>query len=149
MTELKKEELAVVERDDIAEVNELNFNDGNKSYCSVKATDLESKKKLYNIASQAGKKVTDMIGEVIDIKDVYVEIIDITNSETGEISKAPRILLIDPQGITYQSVSAGMFNSLKRIFNIFGMPTYETPLKAKIKQVNLDGGKRTLTLELV
>ena len=85
---------------------------------------------------------------VIAIEDVLVEIVELENDETGELQKAPRIVLIDDNGKSYQCVSVGIMSGLKRIFKLFGPPTWEEPVKMKIKQIT-KGKKQMLSLEAI
>lgn len=117
------------------------------SYCSlVPATDAD-RKTLYNAVNSPAGKLADYIGKQITVTDVYVEIVDMMNQETGEVTKAPRIVLFDKDGNSYGAVSTGVFGSLKKLFAVFGTPdTWKNPLKLEVKQIERGGGKRLLTL---
>lgn len=118
------------------------------SYCSMQATTAAEKKSLYNSINSTEKRVGDCINEVINVKDVYVEIVKCVNKETGEETSCPRTVLIDDKGVGYQAVSLGVFNGLKKIFQIFGQPnTWETPLPLKVKQLT-KGERKILTFEI-
>ena len=55
----------------------------------------------------------------------------------------------DDKGNTYNTASFGIYNSLKRIFQIFDVPsTWDSPLKVKIKQIKKDENS-ILNLEIV
>ena len=84
------------------------------------------------------------------VKDVYCEIVDCAVKDekgelTGEVNKAPRVVLIDSDGKSYQCVSTGVFNSLKRLFGVFGYPTWVRALPCKVKQISV-GTRQILTL---
>jgi hypothetical protein len=81
------------------------------------------------------------------VKDVYVEVIDLTDEDTGESVQAPRIVLIDTEGKTYQAVSKGIFGSLAGLFKVFGEPTWEEGLPLTVKQISL-GKNQMLKLEV-
>lgn len=115
------------------------------SWVSFKAESHEDKVKLYNAMSNPDKKIADCINSTILLKDVYCEMIPMVNEETGEINNTPRIVLIDKEGRSYQAVSFGVFNALKRIFDVFGTPTYETPLAVKVIQIS-SGKNKMLSL---
>ena len=116
-------------------------------FTSLKADTHEEKAKLFNSMNAPEKRVGDMVGKVIKIKDVFAEMIDLTNPETGEISTAPRVVIIDDKGVTYQAVSVGIFSALKKMFNLFGMPTYEPAIPVEIRQIN-KGQNRILTFDI-
>lgn len=117
------------------------------AYCSLKANTIEEKKKLYNAQNSPDAKLSDMINMVIEVKDVYVEIVKLTDQNTGEEINAPRIVLIDNEGKSYQCVSVGIFKCLAKIFNLFGTPDkWDSHLSLKVKQVKTGKGS-ALTLE--
>ena len=71
------------------------------------------------------------------------------NEETGEVSVAPRVVLIDDKGKAYQSVSVGIYSSLKNIMFVYGDPsTWEKPVKVKITQIT-KGKNKMLNLKVV
>ena len=130
------------------EDNEMNiFEQGNQkpAYCSIVAESFEDKAKIFNAMSSPDERLRNHINEVIKIRDVYCEIVESTNKYTGETSEAPRVVLIDTEGKSYQCVSTGIFNSLKRLFTVFGMPTWEKGVPCKVKQVS-NGERQILTL---
>ena len=117
-------------------------------FCSFNANTKEEKVKLYKALSQSDKKLSDCINSVIPIKDVMVQMITVTNKETGEVSDAPRIVLFDKDGQSFSCVSWGIFNSLKTIMRVFGEPTWEDAMNFKVTQVT-NGKNKMLSLEIV
>lgn len=119
------------------------------SYCSMIAETVEEKAKLYNATNSTEYRIKDHINEVLEVKDVFVEVVKCTNQETGEVSTCPRTVLIDVNGNGYQAVSLGIFSALKKLFNIFGEPRdWEAPLKLKIRQIS-HGTRNILTFDIV
>lgn len=120
------------------------------SYCSlVPATDAE-RKTLYNAVNNPEFKVSEYIGKTIEVSDVFVEVVQMTNEQTGLVSQAPRIILFDKTGKSWACVSTGVFGSLRKLFAIFGTPdTWEKPIKLEVRQVERGNGKRILTLAAV
>ena len=130
------------------EENELNiFEQGNQkpAYCSIVAESFDDKAKIFNAMSSPDERLRNHINEIIKIRDVYCEIVECVNKETRETSEAPRVVLIDTEGKSYQCVSTGIFNSLKRLFTVFGMPTWDKGVPCKVKQVS-NGERQILTL---
>ncbi len=130
------------------EDNELNiFEQGAQkpAYCSIVAESFEDKAKIFNAMTSPDERLRDHINEIIKIRDVYCEIVACVNKDTGATSEAPRVVLIDTEGKSYQCVSTGIFNSLKRLFTVFGMPTWEKGVPCKVKQVS-NGERQILTL---
>ena len=117
------------------------------AFCSIKEDSLEAKKLVYNASNNPTHKIDDYINKEIALKDVFVEIIELANENTGELEQAPRIVLIDDKGESYQCVSNGIFGSLKKLMAIFGEPTWEDSIHVVVKQVKVKRGTM-LTLEV-
>ena len=117
-------------------------------FCSFIAETPEQKKKLFNAMNSADAKLSSMIGEKISIVDVYCETVTIMNEESGEKQVAPRVVFIDKNGKSYTSTSFGIFNSLKKLIAVYGMPTWPQGVTVKVKQIER-GINRIYTLEVV
>ena len=109
-------------------------------FCSIQGGTHESKVAVFNASNNPDHKVGDYINKVIVVKDVLAELIEVTNGETGEIEVTPRVVLIDMDGKSYQAVSKGIFNALKKAIAIFGAPTWDEGLPCLIKQVSVGKG---------
>lgn len=119
------------------------------SYCSMRAETDAEKATLFNAMNDPDKRLADCINMDIAVKDLYIEIVQCTNEETGEITHCPRIVLIDDKGISYQCVSIGIYSALKKVIQIFGEPSKWTkPVKVTVKQVS-KGNRKMLTLNVV
>ena len=131
--------------------NELTlFNgQGNRTYCSKVVEKEEDKKELFNALETCDALLNDCVGEEINIKDVYCEEREVTDEETGEIKKKYRTILFDVSGQTYATGSYGIFNIMKKLFAIYGTPTWENGVKVKVAKRPIGNGKSTLTLTLV
>lgn len=117
-------------------------------FTSLKATTTEEKIHLYNAMNNPDKKLGDCVNEIIKAKDLYCEEVECVNEETGEVTIAPRVVIVDDKGISYQCVSVGVWSAIKRLIAIFGVPTWDEPIALKVKSINKDK-KRLLTLEAV
>lgn len=121
---------------------------GGKGFCSMVAVDTKAKKTLFNATSNPAK-ISSMIGKTIDLLHFYVEIIQVVSEQSGEIVNVPRVVLIDKSGNGYQGVSIGLYNAIKRIVSMFGMPeTWDEPLTVEVQQIELKNG-RTFNLIMV
>ena len=134
------------------EKNEITLFTGvkNKIYCSIVAETEESKKQLFNALETCDALLNDCVGQEIDIKDIYVEEREITDEETGEVRPKYRTILFDANGQTYATGSYGIFNIVKKIVSIYGLPnTWENPVKVKVSKRPIGNGKQSLTLTLI
>lgn len=124
-----------------------NLTTAKQCFSSLTADTRAEKTKLYRAMNNPDKRLGDCINMKINVKDVYVEIVQCTQRETGEVKDCPRTVVIDDNGISYQAVSLGIFSSLSKLFQLFGMPTWEEPIPVIVKQVS-KGDRKMLTLDL-
>lgn len=119
-------------------------------YCSKLAETEKEKKELFNALETCDALLNDCVGQEIDIKDMYVEEKQVIDDETGEIKTKYRTILFDESGQTYATGSYGIFNVLKKIISIYGLPTtWEKPLKVKVAKRPIGNGKQSLTLVIM
>jgi hypothetical protein len=118
------------------------------TFCSMKADTPKAKASLFKAMNNPEKRIADCINEVINAKDLFCEVVQCTNKETGEITPCPRVVIIDDKGIGYQAVSLGVFSAFKKLIAVYGSPTWATPLKLKVKQIT-KGDRKLLTFDVV
>lgn len=131
--------------------NMLLMDDSRKqSFCSMQPKTFQEKVAFYNAISSPAKKLGEMINLTIDVEHVYAETCNYVNKETGEVQGGVRIVLIDKDGVSYNTSSIGVYNSLSKIFTIFGVPqSWESPITVRVKQITPADNRKVLTLELV
>lgn len=128
------------------------------AYSSMTAETPQEKAALFNAISDPAHKLGDVINQVIYLRDVYVEMIDLTRTddkgnpivdEYGDpvTDNVPRIVLIDKDGDTYQAIAVSVLNNLSRLFKLFGMPTWENPIPVEVKQRSI-GSNRVYTFKV-
>lgn len=114
---------------------------GGKGFCTMQAVDKKAKATLFN-ATASPEKINSMIGKTIDLIHFYVEVIQVVSEQTGELCNVPRVVLIDKSGKGYQAVSIGMYNSIKRIVSMYGLPdTWDEPLQVEVQQLEVKNGR--------
>lgn len=117
------------------------------SFSSLQATTDEEKADLFNAINNPEKRLADCINMTIEAKDLFIEVVNCTNEETGEQTACPRIVIVDKDGVSYQCVSVGIYSALKKIIQIYGAPTWHTPIKFMVKQIT-KGNRKMLTLNV-
>ena len=69
---------------------------------------------------------------------------------TGELKRKYRTILFDANGQTYATGSYGIYNVMKKIVSIYGLPEmWDNPLKVKVAKRPIGNGKQSLTLVLI
>lgn len=127
---------------------EMDMTTAKTQYCSMVADTDEARAKLFNAMNNPDERLSEMINKQIKVKDVYIEVVDCTNTETGEVTPCPRIVLIDEKGKSYQAVSIGIYSALKKLFQVYGVPTWEKAVTMEVKQIT-KGDRKMLTLNVV
>lgn len=119
-------------------------------YCSKIAESEKEKRELFNALESCDALLNDCVGQEINIKDIYVEEKQVLDDETGEVKTKYRTILFDENGQTYATGSYGIYNVLKKIVQIYGLPeSWEKPLKVKVAKRPIGNGKQSLTLTLM
>ena len=119
-------------------------------YCSKKAETDEEKKELFNALESCDALLNDCVGQEIEMQDIYVEEKQVVDETTGELKNKYRSILFDVTGQTYATGSYGIYNVLKKIVGIYGLPdSWEKPLKVKVTKRPIGNGKQSLTLTLI
>ncbi len=157
MNNTENKELMTVNKSDLASADMMKlFTDVNDNfYCSMKDDGTrKSKVKIYNAINNTEKSLNDMIGKRLDIIDVVAYPVELVDDETGEIVKTVRTVLIDKKGTGYSAVSAGVTNSLNKIFGIIGTPEngawHDEPVAMEVKQIKTRNGQNKVnTLWLI
>lgn len=132
--------------------NEISLFSGvkNNVYCSKEVSTIEEKKELFNALESCDVLLNDCVGQEINLKDIYIEEKEVIDDKTGELKVKYRTILFDESGQTYATGSYGVYNILKKIVQIYGLPTeWESPLKVKVSKRPLKDGKSSLTLILM
>nr|DAU54327.1 MAG TPA: Single stranded DNA binding protein [Caudoviricetes sp.] len=115
-------------------------------FCSMDLSTDDAKARLFNAVSNPDKKLTECANMKIALKDVYIEPqvlvrTDENGNDTGEVEEVNRMVLIDDKGVSYTCCSKGVFNSLRRIIALYGMPNiWEKPIV--ITPINVSRGNR-------
>lgn len=127
----------------------INLKSRNLSYCSFKPKTEEEQGMLYNMMNSPEKRIADCINMEIEIAHAFIEVVYPINEKTGETKACPRIVLMDGEGNSYQAVSLGVYGSVSKMFEAFGMPdTWSAPKKFMVKQ-ETKGEKKLLVLKYV
>ena len=81
----------------------------------------------------------------LEMVDALAHNVDIVTDD-GEAIKASRLVIIDKNGKTYSTVADGARSSMGNLFNIFGLPPFNPPLKIVAREVKTRRGFYTLNI---
>ena len=129
---------------------EMMASDQSQRYYSIVPQTREEGVQVYNAVNNPDFRIADYINKTIAVKHVLIETVELESKDNPfEKDLVPRTVLIDDKGKSYVAVSFGIFNSMKRVVQMFGEPsTWDKPLNIEIKQIK-KGENSILTLNIV
>lgn len=148
---MNNEENALV----VAENNTLTITDKineNVKRCTLDLNDEDNATALYNVLTgDADILLNNIIDETITMTGAFMDKhpAPVVDEGTGEVigtTSKYRIIIFDDEGKTYATGSYGIYNALTMIFEIFGEPSKEHPIKVKVSKKATSNGHSTLTL---
>lgn len=119
-------------------------------YTDMNLSDRSASAAFYNATSNPVNKLKEHVNEVLSLVHVSVECVEVSKDDAPEgKTLAPRIVLITEDGQSYVCVSVGVYQSLKRMFTLFGTPdTWTEPVKIKPVLISTKKGQ-VLSLNVV
>lgn len=118
-------------------------------FATIDATTMENKAKLFNATENADVLANDCVGEKFTLVDAYIERIPTIDEETGEQKVKYRTILFGEDGKTYASGAYGIYNTVAKILQIYGVETlHDKGLKVEIAKGTTKGNKTRLFLKV-
>lgn len=91
----------------------------------------------------------ELVGEVFEFSNWFIQHVQLENEKTGELTDCPRVVLIDPAGNAIQFVSFGVYQSLRIILSYTGLGKIDPPRRVKICQRKTRKGWKVMYLDPV
>ena len=118
-------------------------------FATIDASSKENKAKLFNATENADVLANDCVGEKFTLVDAYIERIPTIDEETGEQKVKYRTILFGDDGKTYASGAYGIYNTVAKILQIYGVETlHDKGLKVEIAKGTTKGNKTRLFLKV-
>lgn len=118
-------------------------------FATIDASTMENKAKLFNATENADVLANDCVGEEFTLVDAYIERIPTVDEETGEQKVKYRTILFGEDGKTYASGAYGIYNTVAKILQIYGVETlHDKGLKVEIAKGTTKGNKTRLFLKV-
>lgn len=114
--------------------------DARTTYCSITGGTQKDRAAVFNAANNPDHKLADYINKTIVVRDVLAEQVELVDDETGEVAESVRVVFVDMDGESYQTISTGVYSALKRAIQVFGAPTWDEGLPITVKQVQVARG---------
>lgn len=121
----------------------------NKSRINVFTT-IDDEKKVFNLESNIDKKLNDSKGIEINVKDVFIKVIE-TPKEDEDVEIKKITILIDEKGVSYVTASKMFANQMIHYIETFGIETIKNNgLDIKIIERPVKGSSnKALGFELI
>ena len=117
-------------------------------YSSIKSDSFANKKALAK-ALTASTPVDESMGEIIKLTNFVVLPVDLAN-DSGEVTTAPRVILIDADNKAYHGTSVGLLSAIRNLIATLGEPeTWEEPVEIKVVQQKGRNGFKFFTINLI
>ena len=118
-------------------------------FATIDTSIMENKAKLFNATENADVLANDCVGEEFTLVDAYIERIPSIDEETGEQKIKYRTILFGDDGKTYASGAYGIYNTVAKILQIYGIETlHDEGLKVEIAKGTTKGNKTRLFLKV-
>ena len=118
-------------------------------FATIDSSTKENKAKLFNATENADVLANDCVGEEFTLVDAYIERIPTTDEETGEQKIKYRTILFGEDGKTYASGAYGIYNTVAKILQIYGVETlHDKGLKVEIAKGTTKGNRTRLFLKV-
>lgn len=124
-------------------------NQERQMFATIDASSKENKAKLFNATENADVLANDCVGEEFTLVDAYIERIPSIDEETGEQKIKYRTILFGDDGKTYASGAYGIYNTVAKILQIYGVETlHDEGLRVEIAKGTTKGNKTRLFLKV-
>ena len=109
--------------------------------------------RIFNAMNNPNERVSNHINETIKVQDYLIEMTQIEDTDSygnglGSYSVVPRVVLVAPDGTSYQAVSYGIANAVRNVVVVCGDAPWNPAVQLKIKQVPTKRGSM-LTVDMV
>lgn len=139
MTDTTTTDVAVIE-DDTRAANGFDVQSAITALASGKQTvfstlqgnDFDTKMQLLEAVTNS-EPLSENLNKRIDLVNVVIQAVEMTDEATGEIREVPRVILIDDKGTAFHAISQPIFRAVETILGITGQPgTWPHALPIKV-----------------
>lgn len=115
-------------------------------FCSIHAETQADRLDIYEAVSNS-LPLDDMVGKVVEVENVIIQPVEMTDNATGEQTVRNRIVLITPKGDAYGCTSTGVETSMKNLFAIVGCPPWNPAIAFDVAKKQGRNGYKFTTLQ--
>lgn len=122
---------------------------GMAPYCSIPVDSQDSASMVFKALNDADLGVSEMINQTITVSGVFVQHAKQLDEATNEEKDSAKVVLFDPEGQTYATISKPFYSGICNVCALIGSPeTWLSPITIKILQKKVKRGSMlTFTVE--
>lgn len=125
------------------------LNTGAAFFSTVKGDDFDTKLAVAE-ALTTSLPVDENLGKLINLANIIVQPVELTDEKTGEVNTAPRVVLLDADGTAYHGTSVGLLSSVRNILAALGDPsTWAKPVSINVVKQKGNNGYSFFTIKFV
>ena len=124
--------------------------DGNVAlYSSILADTFEGKKQTLNAITNS-VAIADHLGATINLANIVVQVVEMVDEKSGEMTDQPRVILVDADGTAYHAISSGILKSVENTIGMLGEPsTWPEPVPIQVAEERGRNGFRYYTIKFL
>lgn len=134
---------------DSGTLQQLLSGEQNKIWTSLDVTTPQGKLVAFNASQSSDDELLDNVGQRIKVAHLMISNATKIDAETGEELPLVRLVLIEDDGSTYQTFSAGVLKSIRNLIGLYGVPPWLPPLEVEVQRLKLGNGHQLLQLKLI
>jgi hypothetical protein len=113
---------------DRPEFDLMEFGGGGQRLATSLDVDSADGKRAFLTAQQdCDFRLVECVNQPIHVANYLVHDVELSNRETGELTPAVRLVLVDVNGKSYECVAATLLRSFQRIVYLYGRPPWNPP----------------------
>jgi len=111
------------------------LNDPTSGFYSTLKADSFSERLALGKAVNESTPLDQALNEEFDLANYIVQVVDITDSNSGEMIQAPRVTLLSKEGKAYHGTSKGLLTAIRNLNATIGEPSTWEGNTIKVKVV--------------
>ena len=99
--------------------------------------------------STADMRVRNAVGQIVECVGYVAHMVEITDTETGEVADKTRVVLLLADGRTLSMMSRACVRAMRMLSRIMPAGRWEPPVRMEFKEYPLEGGKSYVDMRVV
>lgn len=101
-------------------------------FSTITGNDHATKLEVFNAVTNS-LPIADNLGKTINLVNIVVQSVEMTDENSGEVQDVPRTILVDADGTAYHAISGGLFRSVETMLGVVGHPSgWPAPLPVAV-----------------